>query len=196
MRSRKYLKSIPAPTVPAMSGTTHPVDAFLIAKIDAAKAAAAKTPVASSEHFHKTVLPILRDACFRCHGEKDNGGLRLNSREAALKGGDSEAPAVVPGDTNAGELLRRVKSKDESERMPPTGEGLNAKQIAVLETWIKGGASWPAPIPAPESVALPAVVPDAAFFRAARIWTRSACRRRRKKRRRSSPIRRPRNVRY
>jgi len=149
----------------------NPIDQFLAKKIDQAVAVAAKTPAADARAFHSTVLPILRDNCFRCHGDKEQGGLRLNSREAALKGGDSESPAIVPGDIEGTELLRRIKSKDEVERMPPGGEGLNAKQIATLEEWIKSGAAWPTPPLTAEQTTLAPVVDDAAFLRRASLDT-------------------------
>ena len=172
-----------------------PIDRFLERKIDQAVATAAKTPVEDAKAFHSTVLPILRDNCFRCHGDKEQGGLRLNSREAALKGGDSESPAIVPGDLEATELLRRIKSKDEAERMPPGGDGLNAKQIATLEEWIKSGAAWPTPPLTAEQTALAPVVDDAAFFCAVLRSTRLACPRRNRKCANSWPIPSPGSVR-
>ena len=66
--------------------------------------------------FRKDILPILQDKCFRCHGEKNKGGLKLNSREAALRGGDSEIPAIVPGKPDASELLVRLRTDDEDAR--------------------------------------------------------------------------------
>lgn len=161
--AREWVKQHPAPAVP--KGETHPIDAFLGAKIERARAESARTPPGSAERFHSTVLPILRDACFRCHGEKDKGGLRLNSREAALKGGDSEVPALVPGNLAESELLRRVRSEDPEERMPPNGDGLSAEQVGVLEAWIRSGADWPAPPLDPREVATSPAIDDAAFLR-------------------------------
>jgi mono/diheme cytochrome c family protein len=161
--ARAWTKQHPAPPVP--SGDGHPIDAFLSAKIAQARAEAAQTPEDVARQFHAQVLPVLRENCFRCHGEKEKGGLRLNSRAAALRGGDSEVPAVVPGDPEASELLRRIRAEDPTERMPPTGAGLSAEQIATLETWVKSGALWPAPPLDPQEVKVPPVVDDAAFLR-------------------------------
>jgi len=111
------------------------------------------------------VLPILAQNCFRCHSEKVKGGLRLNTRAAALQGGDSEKAAVTPGNTAASELLTRIRATDEAERMPPTGDRLKREQIAVLEAWIKAGAPWPSPPVKPDEVAQPPLVDDAAFLR-------------------------------
>lgn len=161
--ARQWARQQPAPVVP--KGASHPVDAFLAEKIQLALADSAKTSPETAKQFHSTVLPILRDECFRCHGEKEKGGLRLNSRAAALKAGESEKPAVVPGDVAASELIRRLRTKDEGERMPPKGEGLKPTQIAALEDWIKHGALWPAPPLAPAEVAASAPLDDAAFLR-------------------------------
>ncbi len=161
--ARQWARQQPAPVVP--QGASHPIDAFLADKIQRALADSAKTPPETAKQFHSTVLPILRDECFRCHGEKEKGGLRLNSRAAALKAGESAKPAVVPGDLAASELIRRLRSKDESERMPPKGEGLRPEQIAALESWVKNGALWPVPPLAPSEVASSAPLDDAAFLR-------------------------------
>ena len=53
-------------------------------------------PPAAVEFFEARVRPILVDQCMKCHGpKKQSSGLRLDSREAVLKGGES-GPAVVP----------------------------------------------------------------------------------------------------
>lgn len=149
----------------------NPIDAFLAAKLSRAVAASARTSVDEAKQFHTQVLPILRSECFRCHGEKDQGGLRLDSRASALKAGDSEQPAVVPGDPAASELLRRVRHESEHERMPPTGAGLKPAQIAILEAWIKAGAKWPAMPLSSEQSAVATIVDDATFLRRAYLDT-------------------------
>ena len=140
---------------------SHPIDAFITSKIERAIAASSGADASQAEHFHDNVLPILRENCFRCHGEKDKGGLKLDSRAAALKAGDSEIPAVVPGDLEASELIGRVRDGD----MPPTDDGLPKQQIELLEQWVKVGAPWPAPPLAKSEVALSPVVGDASFLR-------------------------------
>lgn len=165
--AREWASKHPAPSVPSVADESnkHPVDVFIAAKIERALTASAKSDAGEAEKFHANILPILRENCFRCHGEKDKGGLKLNSREMALKGGDSEVPAIVPGDIAASELIERIRSEDESLRMPPTGDGLSSEQIAVLEQWIQAGAAWPAPPVSATDVAMPAVVDDEAFLR-------------------------------
>ena len=161
--AREWARRHPAPTPPA--NRAHPIDAFLAAKIERALADASKSSPAEARQFHGHVLPVLRDECFRCHGDKENGGLRLNSREAALKGGDSESHAVVPGNLEESELIRRIRSTDPGERMPPGAKPLTPAQIATLEAWVQAGAGWPAPPVAADDVAPPPVLGDAAFLR-------------------------------
>src|SRR4051794_29843098 len=61
--------------------------------------------------FNRDVRPILADNCFSCHGP-DSGArkakLRLDQREAALAGGKSGEPTIVPGVPNKSELVRRI----------------------------------------------------------------------------------------
>ena len=163
--ARERVESSPASTAKVPAGAAHPIDAFLAAKIERAVAAAAQTPAAEAKKFHEQVLPILRGECFRCHGEKEKGGLKLDSREAALAGGESKQPAIVPGKAAASELIVRIKHHDEEERMPPKGDPLKPAQIAALEAWIEAGAAWPAAPLAPETVALAPVINDATFLR-------------------------------
>ena len=69
--------------------------------------------------FEKSVRPLLADRCFKCHGpEKQWNGLRLDSRTALLRGGDS-GPAVVPGNPDDSPLLKMVTHSDPELRMPP-----------------------------------------------------------------------------
>lgn len=161
--ARAWADQQPAPQVP--KGAEHPIDAFLTAKVERALAETSKSSLAEAQHFHNKVLPILRDQCFRCHGDKENGGLRLNSREAAIRGGDSGLAAVEPGNLDDSELIRRILAESPDERMPPGEAPLHADQIAILQAWVKSGAAWPAPPVTSADVAAPAVLDDAAFLR-------------------------------
>lgn len=94
------------------------------------------------EFFEKSVRPLLVNNCYKCHSiQKQKGGLRLDSRAAVLKGGDS-GPAAVPGEP-AKSLLMEVLSYDPfSYQMPPDGK-LKPEQIAVMTKWVKLGLPWP-----------------------------------------------------
>lgn len=159
--AKEWVKKNPGPKPPREG---HPVDAFISAKIENTLAASASTSD-SAKVFHGEVLPVLREKCFRCHGEKDKGGLKLNTREAALRGGDSEGPSIIPGDPAASELIERVRTADNDLIMPPTGERLTKEQITRLESWIRDGAEWPSPPVDPGKLAKTAVTSDAAFLR-------------------------------
>ena len=147
--------------LPLADKEAGPIDGFITAKIERAIAESASVDIRQAEHFHGKVLPILREQCFRCHGEKSKGGLKLDSSEAVLKAGESEIPAVVPGDLDGSELIIRIRSGD----MPPTEEGLAADQIELLEQWVKEGAQWPAPPLTAADLAFAPVIDDAAFMR-------------------------------
>jgi hypothetical protein len=99
--------------------------------------------------FARDIEPILSQHCWKCHGEqKADGGLRLDTRELAERGGGSGKNALNLSQRH-NELLRRVKSQVDGERMPLEGPALSAAQISTLERWIAQGASWP---PKPMSV--------------------------------------------
>jgi mono/diheme cytochrome c family protein len=93
----------------------------------------------------RDAVALLQRACFECHGpNKQRGELRLDTRAAALAGGETGA-AIVPGKTDKGELLRRVALPAGAEgAMPPRGDRLTARQVQLLRNWITQGADWPA----------------------------------------------------
>lgn len=102
-------------------------------------AAAVRPPV----DFATQVQPILAKRCFFCHGpDKAEGGLRLNKRESVMSELSSGEHAVVPGDIDKSELIFRVTSTEEGERMPPEGKPLTAEQIDTLKRWVAEGAKW------------------------------------------------------
>ena len=156
--AKQWARANSAPSVPKIDGIHHPIDAFVRAKIDRAVAASAGTDRKQAEEFHGKILPLLRENCFRCHGEKEKGGLKLDSRERLLE-------AVMPGDPEKSEMIFRLHSDDEDERMPPTGDPLAGSQIALLEEWIEHGAEWPSPPVDAAEIAERPLINDAAFLR-------------------------------
>ncbi|MDC0273888.1 PSD1 and planctomycete cytochrome C domain-containing protein [Planctomycetaceae bacterium] len=109
-------------------------------------------PKASSVDFAKDVLPILKQNCFECHHEEAReGGLRFFGHKDLLELNDSGMSAVTPGKSMESELIRRVTTDDELERMPPEGEGLTKSQVETLRAWIDAGAEWPAEFATNES---------------------------------------------
>lgn len=103
---------------------------------------AAAIPPEQVEFFEKKVRPVLAAACYKCHGpEKQKAGLRLDSRAAMLKGGDS-GPTAVPGKPEESDLIKSVKHEDGME-MPEKADKLPDEQIAALSEWVKLGMPWP-----------------------------------------------------
>lgn len=141
------------------------IDLFITNKLEMARNASAGDTGVAARHFHENVLPILRENCFRCHGEKAKGGLRLNTREATLKSGESGIVAVLPGEADKSHIIQRIRATDEGERMPPTGGGLTPGQITILENWIKAGAIWPAAPVSADELRLAPVLNDPDFLR-------------------------------
>lgn len=93
------------------------------------------------EHFEKHVRPLLIERCYKCHsGNEHKGGLRLDSREAVLKGGES-GTAIVVGKPEASLLIQAVRHED-GLKMPPDAK-LTAAQVDALTKWIRSGAVWP-----------------------------------------------------
>ena len=110
---------------------------------------------AADRHFTDRVRPLLDLRCVSCHGPaKVKGGLRLDSREALLKGGDT-GPAVVPGQPDQSLLIDAVLHSKKELAMPPK-EKLTTNDVAVLARWIREGAPW---VTGPTAVAGPSVVP-------------------------------------
>ncbi|MEO1981286.1 MAG: c-type cytochrome domain-containing protein, partial [Fuerstiella sp.] len=97
--------------------------------------------------YQREVQPILAEHCAVCHGadqESREAGLRLDSRDAALKGGESGLAAIVPGKPADSELWKRITSTDSDVLMPPTDHNkpLSRKQIETIRQWIVEGAAF------------------------------------------------------
>jgi hypothetical protein len=99
---------------------------------------------AADRFFTEKVKPLLESRCISCHGtEKQKGGLRLDSRGAALKGGEN-GPSIIPGKPEQSLLVQAVMHTKADLGMPPK-EKLTTNDIAVLAKWIREGAVWPVP---------------------------------------------------
>lgn len=114
--------------------------------------------------FNQHIRPILSSNCYTCHGpdiSSREAGLRLDLRDSAIVVLESGAAAVVPGDHKASELIRRVSTTNEDDRMPPleVKRTLSEYEVALLKRWIDQGAEWkkhwslePVGAPVPPSV--------------------------------------------
>lgn len=139
------------------------LDRFRIARAGALGGAIALCAAASAVDFARDIRPILNDHCLHCHGPDPasrKAGLRLDLPEEAFKARHGVA-AIVPGDPEASEALRRVISADPAEVMPPPemNKALDPAQVALLRAWIAEGAPWPRhwAFEAPARPAVPAV---------------------------------------
>ncbi len=95
----------------------------------------------NDEFFEKQIRPLLAEHCQSCHGEKkQEGGLRLTSRELLLKGGET-GRAVVPGKPAESLLIKAVGYLGE-RKMPPK-QKLADTEIDKLTRWVALGAPWP-----------------------------------------------------
>jgi mono/diheme cytochrome c family protein len=92
--------------------------------------------------FEKSFARIVVKNCLGCHNPTElKGGLDLTRKEGLLNGGKT-GPAVVPGNPNDSNLIDRVTQGT----MPPPkkGQPLSADEVALLSSWVKAGAKWPA----------------------------------------------------
>ncbi len=89
------------------------------------------------------VKPLLNKKCIACHGGvRRKGGFSLLFREDALAPTESGTPAIIPGQPENSEVIRRITHADPEERMPYKHEPLSEKEIDLLTRWIREGAAW------------------------------------------------------
>lgn len=106
-------------------------------------------PVISQDQidFNQQIRPILVKKCFACHGadeETREGGLGLHLRDLATGELDSGEIGIVPGKPDESEVLRRICSDDEFERMPPeeASPPLTDQEQELIRRWITEGANY------------------------------------------------------
>ncbi len=91
--------------------------------------------------FRAKIEPVLSAECYQCHSaasEKVKGGLRLDTREGLLRGGDSGA-VVVPGESEQSLLIQALRHED-GLAMPPKKPMLPKSVIADFARWVDAGA--------------------------------------------------------
>jgi mono/diheme cytochrome c family protein len=96
--------------------------------------------------FNRDIRPILADKCLACHGPDKNkreAELRLDTGEGAFEKREGKT-TLVPGQPDESELIRRITSSDEDERMPPasTQKTITPQQVDLLRRWIAQGAKF------------------------------------------------------
>jgi len=116
----------------------------LLASSSLSQSAASQAASLASDQAapHAAARKLLIARCSECHSaDAAESGLRLDSRDGLLKGGEF-GPVVVLGRGAASELIRRVRSTGD-ERMPPDGDQLSSEEIESLVRWIDAEAPWP-----------------------------------------------------
>jgi Planctomycete cytochrome C len=108
--------------------------------------------------FAKDIQPLLQHTCVKCHGaEKQKGKLRLDSKEAAFKGGKN-GPVLMPGAADKSEVYRRITlPKGHDDVMPNEGDPLTTAQTDLFRDWINQGAVWPDDVAVKETAPTPAL---------------------------------------
>ena len=140
--ARQWLATSREEPVPAAKGT-NPIDQFLVARFESIKAQQTSGEAGSAVDYFRDIKPLLDSRCLECHrGQKSKGGLRLDSREGLLTGGDS-GPAVILGNPGESELIRRVISPHDDEMMPPKGARFTVDETVLLSRWIQQNLPWP-----------------------------------------------------
>jgi hypothetical protein len=103
------------------------------------RAADAPAKEAPKVTYQDHVLPILRNTCLNCHNpDKKKGDLNLASYSGAMAGSGG-GKVIEPGDPDASKLYKAITWAEEPN-MPPKGDKLPEKDLAVIRAWIAGGA--------------------------------------------------------
>lgn len=93
--------------------------------------------------FNTEVKPIINKKCISCHGGvKKQAGFSLLFHEEALAATKSGKPAIIPGNPDESELIKRLLTDDPELRMPYKHEALPGDEIDIFKRWIKQGAKW------------------------------------------------------
>jgi mono/diheme cytochrome c family protein len=144
LQIRSYCNPRPALACLLLTVTCITASTTTSASTSTSTSTTATTAPAKPIDFARDVKPIITQHCIKCHGpKKQKGKLRLDQRDALLRGGDSGEPAVLIGKSKESYLIKLVTEAVEDEVMPPKGKSLTDQQVATLRKWIDQGAMWP-----------------------------------------------------
>ena len=90
------------------------------------------------------INPLIESKCIQCHNaDKQKGGLRMDTKEFMLKGGE-DGPIFLAGNAASSEMIKRaLLPENDDDHMPPKGKPqLTEDEIALLHWWIQNGASF------------------------------------------------------
>ncbi len=117
---------------------------FLAAICAMAATSACASADGPAAFFESRIRPVLVEHCYKCHSgrtKSPKGGLRLDSREALLRGG-ANGPAIVPGKADDSLIIKALSHEGEVAEMPPD-EKLPDQVVADFRGWITAGAPDP-----------------------------------------------------
>jgi hypothetical protein len=102
------------------------------------------SPLQAAVDYLRDIKPVLKENCYKCHGSsQQKGGLRLDTAENALKGGEA-GQVITPGKSSESAIIPILQGKHDSiPRMPYKKTPLQTQQIAQIAAWIDGGAIAP-----------------------------------------------------
>src|SRR2546426_9398470 len=87
--------------------------------------------------FVLEVKPILESACLSCHGpEKPKGKFRLDTKPAAMQGGDKGVDIVAGNPQKSPLYASTILPAGHEDIMPPKGNPLSKTQAEVVRAWI------------------------------------------------------------
>ncbi len=99
------------------------------------------------EIYLDQIKPVFQERCYACHGVlKQKSGLRLDTTQFILSGGQNGG-IINLNEPHRSELLQRLTTTDQNERMPPEGQPVDTEIVEAIKLWIKAGA----PVPEEES---------------------------------------------
>src|SRR5829696_2265906 len=124
------MSTMKKPILVALSGVAVLLALVGRAAVPLEAQSAAPPETAKTEFFEQKVRPVLTESCIGCHADTAMGGLRLDSKQGLLKGGDSGA-AIVAGDPEKSLLISAVRHSG-ALKMPLGGERLSEQKIADL----------------------------------------------------------------
>ena len=151
----------------------HPLIAVLFAAAFLLPVGLAAAEPARRLGYNRDVRPILAANCLSCHGPDSaarQADLRLDRFADATAARDNASPAIVPGNAAGSELVKRIRSKDADDVIPPPAshKSLTAEQQVVLEAWINQGADYE-----PHWSLIPPVLPRIPRASEAEAWGRN-----------------------
>ena len=139
---------LPSPAATTASGTKETKEAAVANPAEIVKVSTSTPHVqgamSNEDFFENNIRPIFANNCSSCHIESTSGGLKLDSRESMLKGGDL-GPVLVPGNPEKSLIITAVRQST-ALKMPKGGK-LTAQEVADLTQWVKSGAVWPKSAP-------------------------------------------------